>query len=142
MKLFRIVLFLLLLAVLGAAAQTGHQGYVQKSPNKIVINTQLSKQLLAQVVSGDAYLVDVRTPEEYKDGHLKYAKNIDIKSAGFAAEISKLDKNKRVYLYCRSGSRSGKATDTLASLGYKRGYNIGGLDSLSKSGFPVENIQR
>lgn len=142
MKLFRIVLFLLLLAVLGAAAQPGHQAYIQKSPNKIVVNTQLSQKLLAQVASGHAYLVDVRTPEEYKDGHLRYAKNIDIKSVGFAAEISKLDKNKRVYLYCRSGSRSGKATDTLQTFGYKRGYNIGGLDSLVKSGFPIENVQR
>ncbi|MBB6273986.1 phage shock protein E [Pedobacter cryoconitis] len=139
MKLFRIVLFLLLLAVLGAAAQTGHQGYVQKSPNKIVVTTQLSQKLLAQIASGDAYLVDVRTAEEYKGSHLKYAKNIDIKSADFGTEISKLNKNKRVYLYCRSGSRSGKATDTLQTFGYKRGYNIGGLDSLAKSGFPLEN---
>lgn len=91
-----------------------------------------------EVKKGKALLVDVRTPEEYNVGHLKYAKNIDYKAPDFKKNISGLDKNKTVYLYCRSGNRSGKAADTLKTLGYSSYYNIGGFEQLKSAGLPVE----
>jgi len=131
-------LFLLIFLSAGAFAQTLHQTYTQKSPNKIKVDQTNSKKILKEVEQGKAYLVDVRTPEEYNEKHLKNAQNINIRSTDFAEKIAKLDKNKKVYLYCRSGNRSGQATDSLITLGYNSSYNIGGLDSIASKGFPVE----
>jgi phage shock protein E len=133
-----LIALLLLVAAIGAKAQEAHVPYVQKSPNKIVVTAQTSASLLAQIAQGKAYLVDVRTPEEYDKQHLKYAQNINIRSADFANQIKKLSKDKQVYLYCHSGSRSGKATDSLQTLGYTRSYNIGAIDSLIKAGYPAQ----
>lgn len=130
-----LILFLFISA--GAFAQQAHHTYTQKSPNKIKVDQQTSKKILKEVEQGKAYLVDVRTPEEYKEKHLKNAQNINIKSTDFAEKIAKLDKNRKVYLYCRSGNRSGQATDSLVSLGYHSSFNIGGLDSIASKGFPV-----
>src|ERR1700756_4194246 len=66
-------------------------------------------QIEKEVKQGKALLVDVRTPEEYNAGHLQYSTNIDYKAPNFGKNISTLDKKKTIYLYCRSGNRSGKA---------------------------------
>ncbi|MBW4890701.1 rhodanese-like domain-containing protein [Mucilaginibacter sp. HMF5004] len=138
MKKKNIITLVLLIATLGIKAQEAHVPYVQKSPNKIVVNTKISANLLAEIAQGKAYLVDVRTPEEYDKQHLKYAQNINIRSADFGTQVKKLGKDKKVYLYCHSGNRSGKATDSLQTLGYTHSYNIGGIDSLIKAGFPAQ----
>ena len=51
-------------------------------------------------------LIDVRTPDEYKSGHIPGAKNIDVKNWNFDQEIGKLDSCRPVAVYCRSGMRS------------------------------------
>lgn len=99
------------------------------------------EQALARIKAGKAYLVDVRTPEEFNGGHLQYATNINFNSPEFKARIGKLDKNKPVYLYCRSGNRSGKAADTLKTLGFHSYHNIGGFEQLKADGFPAEQLQ-
>lgn len=105
--------------------------------NPIIQNTnETAAQIVKKVEKGDAYLIDVRTPEEYQAGHLNNSKNINIKSGDFKQQISKLDKNKPVYLYCRSGNRSGQAVDTLSTLGFKTYYNIGGFEQLKAAGLP------
>lgn len=71
-------------------------------------------------------LVDVRTPDEFKEGHLKNAQNICVTDADFEANIVKLDKNKPVYLYCRSGKRSSKAAEILKDLGFTEIYDMEG----------------
>jgi len=96
------------------------------------------EQLVQQFSTGEAYLIDVRTPNEYQEGHLKYATNIDFKSSEFKTEINKLDKSKPVYLYCKSGNRSKKATDTLQTLGFENARSIGGFKALNKAGLPAE----
>ncbi|WP_419698721.1 rhodanese-like domain-containing protein [Mucilaginibacter sp. NFX135] len=112
--------------------------YVQTHSGKITVTPAIEKKLLDDVAQGKAYLVDVRTPEEYNQKHLKYAANMNIRSADFADQIKKLDKSKQVYLYCHSGNRSGRAADSLQTLGYHLSCNIGALDSLTKAGFPVQ----
>ncbi|UOB16303.1 rhodanese-like domain-containing protein [Abyssalbus ytuae] len=85
-------------------------------------------------------LVDVRTPEEYEEGHLPGAVNIDVLNDNFIKKTGKLKKTAPVYLYCRSGKRSLKAAKILDSLGYKKIYNLdGGFLAWKESGGPVEN---
>ncbi|MGN7885605.1 rhodanese-like domain-containing protein [Dyadobacter endophyticus] len=131
MKKLSIVIIFLLASVLVVQAQ-------QPAPKNIV---KPDPQALAQIKAGKAYLVDVRTPEEFDGGHLQYSKNINFNSPDFKAEVAKLDKSKPVYLYCRSGNRSGKAADTLKALGFHSYYNIGGFEQLKTDGFPAEQLQ-
>ncbi|WP_452223617.1 rhodanese-like domain-containing protein [Lacinutrix chionoecetis] len=69
-------------------------------------------------------LVDVRTPEEYKEGHLASAQNIDFNSPTFEEDIDKLDKNKPVILYCKSGGRSAKCADRMQEAGFKLIFDL------------------
>ncbi len=72
-------------------------------------------------------LVDVRTPREYKGGHIGKAINIDLFQGGsFKQAIEKLDKSKPVYLYCRSGSRSKKAAQKILDMGFEKVYDLKG----------------
>ncbi len=71
-------------------------------------------------------LIDVRTPDEFADGHLPYAINIDVKNENFKESINEIKKNNPVYLYCKSGMRSAKAVKILDSLGFEKIYNLDG----------------
>ncbi len=79
----------------------------------------------------NAVLLDVRTPAEFASGKVKGATNIDIYSPSFGTAISKLDKNKTYFVYCRSGARSGQACNVMADQGFEKLYNLaGGIVSL------------
>lgn len=79
----------------------------------------------------DVVLVDVRTPKEYNQGHLKNARNIDWFDDTFNDEFFKINKDKTIYVYCRTGNRSAKAQEKLRSLGYKKIINLeGGYEAL------------
>ena len=84
-------------------------------------------------------LIDVRTPEEYAEGHLPNAINIDVKDEGFAEKIDEIKKNKNIYLYCKTGKRSVKAATIADTLGFKNIYNLdGGFMSWKEAGEKVE----
>jgi rhodanese-related sulfurtransferase len=120
-----------------------HWVAAQQPGSSVIKGTEKkATEIIKEVKRKKAYLVDVRTPEEFNAGHLKYAKNIDFKSAEFKNEISKLKKKKTVYLYCRSGNRSGKALDTLKALGFNKPYNIGGFVDLVAAGLPGDTIKK
>jgi thioredoxin 1 len=73
-----------------------------------------------------APIIDVRTPGEFSQGHLKDAKNFDVSSAGFENQIASLDKLKPVLVYCLSGSRSTYAVSYMKSNGFKEVYELNG----------------
>jgi rhodanese-related sulfurtransferase len=63
-------------------------------------------------------VLDVRTPDEFKDGHIEGAINVDYNSGGFKTELLKLDKKKTYFVYCRTGRRSGEAVKIMRDLGF------------------------
>ena len=71
-------------------------------------------------------LVDVRTKEEYQTSHLKNATNFDFYSESFADSLKTLDASKPIYIYCRSGGRSGNSVEQLKKLGFKEIYDLEG----------------
>ncbi len=82
--------------------------------------TSLSVTEFAAAIKNDSVVVvDVRTPAEYKSGYIEKALNIDVKSAEFQTEAAKLDKSKKIAVYCRSGKRSKMAANVMADLGYQ-----------------------
>ena len=74
----------------------------------------------------DIQLVDVRTPEEYKEQHIDDAMNINWNDANFEQQIANLDTSKHVYVYCKSGGRSARATAKLSEMGFTNIYELDG----------------
>lgn len=72
----------------------------------------------------DTVIVDVRTNDEYESGHIKGAVNVPV------SEIKSIDisKDKKIVVYCRSGSRSNTAAKELIELGYEKVYDMGGIN--------------
>lgn len=80
------------------------------------------------------HLLDVRTPQEYAQGHIEGAVNIDYFSKDFKSELEKLDKTIPVYVYCRSGGRSVKVMQIMQEMGFVTVYNLqGGFLTWSQS---------
>ena len=77
-------------------------------------------------VNLNAPILDVRTPDEFSKGHLTRAVNINFNDANFAKNISEIDKNKPVFVYCLSGGRSGKAATQMRNEGFKEVYEMEG----------------
>ena len=71
-------------------------------------------------------LLDVRTESEYTQGHLANATLIDFYKKDFKLHLSKLDKNKPIFLYCAVGGRSSSASKILAELNFKEVYDLQG----------------
>ena len=70
-------------------------------------------------------ILDVRTEDEFNDGYIPGAINIDIyKGQGFIYRVEELDKSKNYYVYCRSGGRSGQACSIMSQLGFENTYNL------------------
>ena len=75
----------------------------------------------------NAVILDVRTDGEIEEGYIAEMKQIDfLEGELFLEEISKLDKTKNYYIYCRSGNRSGQACDIMEQLGFETTYNLEG----------------
>lgn len=74
----------------------------------------------------EVQLVDVRTPEEVKEGYIENAQNIDYYSPTFDTDILKLDKTKPVIVYCKSGGRSAKCAEKLIEAGFVKVYDLDG----------------
>jgi thioredoxin 1 len=107
------------------------------SPRGNVLNPQAYKAAMND--KADEILVDVRTPEEYAEGHINGALNINWNDPAFMDEMAKLDKNKPVFVYCKSGGRSGQAAEALKGMGFKEIYDLeGGIMGWKKAGMKIE----
>lgn len=87
------------------------------------------------ITSGKSVLLDVRTKREFEQGHIEGARNLDIFHVGkFQSQCELLNRDEPVYLYCRSGNRSRKASRILANMGFKEIYDLrGGILNWYKS---------
>jgi rhodanese-related sulfurtransferase len=89
----------------------------------------------------DPQIIDIRTPREYQAGHLKNAILINFYDPNFAKNIEKagLDKNRPVYIYCRSGNRTRNSVPIFQKLGFKHVVNlVYGINEWNHLQLPVE----
>lgn len=75
-----------------------------------------------------AVLLDVRTPGEYREGHIPGSKNVPLQSIDRVADMIE-NKNTPVFVHCLSGGRSRQATAILQKMGYTNVKNIGGISA-------------
>ena len=91
------------------------------------------------MTQNDVRLIDVRTPEEYAEGHLFGAENIDVKASDFAERIK--DIHGEIAVYCRGGKRSLTAAEQLAANGCTVNNLDGGILAWQKAGKPTTNVE-
>lgn len=117
MKLFQIVVCTLLCVLFFSCNSINAQNNY----------TNISAEELAETLSKETIqLIDVRTPQEFSQGHIETSVNIDFLSENFNKNIEVLDKTKPVYVYCKSGRRSAKSTEAFKSAGFNKIYNLYG----------------
>jgi rhodanese-related sulfurtransferase len=115
---------------------------INASENKTQIIKKITSKEgyeLIQKKKGDANFVilDVRTPDEFKSGHIENAININLNSGDFKDQLNKLDKNKIYVVYCRSGHRSGNAVKVMKELKFMEVYDIGGIIQWKEAGYDL-----
>ncbi len=99
---------------------------------------QTTSYAITSAPPADLVVLDVRTPEEFSEGHLDSAINIDFYEADFGTNLANLDKDVPYVLYCRSGNRSGTTAQEMRSLGFTEVYEVdGGILSWLDSGLPL-----
>jgi phage shock protein E len=109
--------------------------HIKKGDNKMI---QFLKNIfgfgqrvdIGALISNGAIIIDVRTRQEYKNGHLKNAVNLPLDT--LAGNLPKLDKGKPIITCCASGMRSRSAKSILKSNGFTDVYNGGSWISLRK----------
>ncbi len=136
-----IVVAFIISATLSSCAQNTSKKEVKRTDTKTI-----QKQSIVELISpktlnsklGDIQLIDVRTPKEYTDAHIKNAVNINFFDDDFFDQMSKFDKDKEIYIYCRSGSRSGRAASKLKEQGFTKIYDLkGGFINWSKNDLEI-----
>jgi rhodanese-related sulfurtransferase len=103
---------------------------------------RVTAQEMRDALSKDSsiQLLDVRTTTEYEVAHLKNAQNICVTDSDFKKRVAKLDKNKPVYVYCKKGGRSARASEILKDLGFTKIYDLdGGIIAWDAEGLETEN---
>ena len=111
----------------------------QDSTRIIAVSAKEAADLIDKHVGdSDFAVLDIRTPGEFQAGHLKNAILIDFYSQTFADQLSRLDKEKKFLIYCRSGNRSARSLEIFKKLKFQKIYHMAnGISTWNSEGFPV-----
>lgn len=131
----KVIKFILTLFIIVSITSCNSQQKKATDQNEVVVVVQND---VFEIVEESAQLIDVRTPEEYNEGYIKNAININFFDDDFMEQMSKLNKDEVLYIYCRSGGRSGKASEKLKEAGFTKVYDLGdGMNGWIEEGKPV-----
>ena len=127
----------LVLAIFGSLLSCNNETTTAKTGTEVKLVPV--EDVLNIVQMEDAQLIDVRTPEEFEEGHIANALNIDFFSDNFVKDMENLDKEKPVVLYCKSGNRSNKSVQKLKDSGFSKIYDVdGGITEWKSKGFDIQ----
>ena len=103
------------------------------------ISPKMASDLIAKHKNNtDFIILDVRTPQEFNNGHIEKAILLDFYSKTYTDGLKRLDKSKTYLIYCRSGNRSGKTLDLIKNMGFSQVYNMDqGIRGWLSMGFSV-----
>jgi len=92
----------------------------------------------AEMTKQRGVLLDLRTPKEYRAGHLEGCRLINYHEEDFRAELDKLAKDETYFIYCRSGGRSGRTLALMKDMGFARVYDMSdGIIGWKAAGYPL-----
>ncbi len=110
----------------------------QEQKSSTFKNVSVSDLNWAMSTSDEFTILDVRTPGELSQGYVEKAVNMDVNNSNFRSEAASLDKDKTVYVYCRSGIRSQNASKILIELGFSDVRNVeGGFTAWLQKGYKI-----
>ena len=99
----------------------------QITTENVEIKVISAEEFSENISNKQVQLLDVRTAEEFAEGHIANAKNIDVlQEENFVKEIQDLNKNQPIYIYCRSGKRSANAAEILEENGFVEIIDLNG----------------
>lgn len=90
------------------------------------------------VLADSSLVIDVRTPEEYHQSHVRDAVNIPFNEITDRIAAVTSNRDASIVLYCRSGRRAGVAEQALRQMGYRRIENKGGLNDMQRDGYSIQ----
>lgn len=129
---------ILTLLFLGAMTLMGVCAEEKTNAVATVVKNVDAKEAAKLVAAGNITVLDVRTAEEFAEGHIAGATNINFMGKDFAAQASKLDRNKTYLLHCASGGRSKRCLPQLKQLGFKEIIHLdGGMSAWEDAGNPM-----
>ncbi len=109
--------------------------------NKTVIKLNTTAFYKSIISDKFSQIIDVRTPEEFSEGYITNAINVNWNDNSFDTEVLKFNKTKPVYVYCLAGGRSASATTKLKKLGFITVYDLkGGMNAWRNANLPVQLI--
>lgn len=112
--------------------QTNASVSAAPAPARLVSAKEFVDEMLKRK-DGEYYLIDVRTDEECAQGMLVGAQKIDFNAPDFEEQLGKLDRSREVFIYCKAGGRSAKASKIAEKLGFKAVFDMdGGYDAWMK----------
>ena len=112
---------------------TACQGQSNTAEN---VDAAMAREMLAE---NQVKVLDVRTPEEYQDGHIEGATQINFYEDNFEEQLKELPKDESYLVYCHSGNRSGKTLAKMKQMGFEKVYNLkGGISAWKESGNEVK----
>ncbi len=97
---------------------------------RLLGGSKVATNIVKQKLESGAVIVDVRTPDEFRDGAYPGAKNIPLSDLGH--RLSEIPKDKPVVLYCTSGARSSSAARAMKHAGFMDVINAGGLADMPR----------
>lgn len=109
---------MVLVTILSMSCNTKSQS--QSAAIKVLTPTEFKEKSVKQTI------IDIRTPQEFSDGHIEGAININYFDDNFLDQIAKYDKNQPIFIYCRSGNRTSSASKKAADFGFKEIYDLEG----------------
>jgi phage shock protein E len=123
----------------GGGSGTGAGEPAQTEASASAAVTLVSPQEASDLIqAGGVQVLDVRTPDEYAEGHIEGATLIDFYEPDFADRIAALDRDQEYVVYCHSGNRSGQATAIMADQGFTAVDDVdGGIAAWQAAGLPV-----
>lgn len=103
-----------------------------------VTPAEAERTIAANRENSNFLLLDIRTPKEFDDERIAGASNVDFYSKKFLEDITKIERGKKVILYCRTGNRSTKALQTMRELGFLDVMHLStGISGWKADGLPT-----
>ena len=109
---------LLFVAVLGISCNTKSQS--QTDSITVITPIEFKEKSINHTI------IDIRTPQEFSQGHIEGAVNINYYDNNFLDQIAKYDKNQPIFIYCRSGNRTSPASRKISDFGFTQIYDLEG----------------
>jgi thioredoxin len=111
------------------------------SSNSQTYSNLKPKDFKAEIEQNAGIILDVRTPNEVSTGQIENASTIDFYDKNFKDKIAKIQKDKTVYVYCKSGGRSSKAAKLLVEAGQSKVINLqGGIMAWKRAGYVLTSF--